>query len=422
MFLDRVKITIKAGNGGNGAVSFYRSKLTMNGGPDGGDGGKGGSIIFVADEGMNTLYSFSFKKKFVATDGLKGDKKHKKGADGNDVLIKVPCGTVILDAESEKVVADLVENGQKFVALRGGAGGHGNEYFKTSTRQAPRFSQTGEVVKEKQVILELKSIADVGLVGYPNVGKSTLLSVISNATPKIANYHFTTIYPNLGMVAYKGNSFVAADIPGLIEGASEGVGLGHYFLKHVERVRVIVHLVDISGSEGRNPVEDYFSINSELEKYSPKLATVPQVVALTKTDLLTQDELEDKIKDFESKTKVKAIPICSIIHEGVDELLGKVWQVLEKTPKPAPIDVELTDFDTRDKQSFEIVKIDEETYEVKGGLVDNMIRGIVLSDPTSFAYFQNALKKFGIIQKLLDSGMKDGDTVVIKDISFTYEQ
>ena len=422
MFLDRVKITIKAGNGGNGAVSFYRSKLTMNGGPDGGDGGKGGSVIFVADEGVNTLYGFSFKKKFVATDGLKGDKKHKKGADGTDVLIKVPCGTVILDAESQKVIADLTQNGEKFVALKGGFGGHGNEYFKTATRQAPRFSQTGEVVKEKQVILELKSIADVGLVGYPNVGKSTLLSVISNASPKIANYHFTTIYPNLGMTVYKGNSFVVADIPGLIDGASEGVGLGHYFLKHVERVRVIVHLVDISGSEGRNPVDDYFSINNELKKYSPKLADVPQVVALTKTDLLEEQELKQKIKEFEAKTKVSAIPICSIIHEGVDNLLAKVWQVLEKTPKPAPIDVELTDFDTRDKQTFEIVKIDNETYEVKGGLVDNMIRGIVLSDPTSFAYFQNALKKFGIIQKLKDAGMKDGDTVIIKDISFDYDE
>ena len=422
MFLDRVKITIKAGNGGNGAVSFYRSKLTMNGGPDGGDGGKGGSVIFVADEGINTLYGFSFKKKFVATDGLKGDKQHKKGADGTDVIVKVPCGTVILDAESEKVIADLTQNGQKFVALKGGFGGHGNEYYKTPTRQAPRFSQTGEVVKEKQVILELKSIADVGLVGYPNVGKSTLLSVISNANPKIANYHFTTIYPNLGMSVYKGNSFVVADIPGLIDGASEGVGLGHYFLKHVERVRVIVHLVDISGSEGRNPAQDYFSINSELKKYSPKLADVPQVVALTKIDLLTEDELTTKIKEFENQTKVKTIPICSIIHEGVDERLGKVWEVLQKTPKPAPIDVELTDFDTRDKQTFEIVKIDQSTYEVKGGLVDNMIRGIVLSDPTSFAYFQNALKKFGIIQKLKDAGMKDGDTVIIKDISFDYDE
>lgn len=422
MFLDRVKITIKAGNGGNGAVSFFRSKLTMNGGPDGGDGGKGGSIVFVANEGINTLYGFSFKKKFVATDGLKGEKQHRKGADGKDVLIEVPCGTVILDAETEKIIADLTEHGQKFVALRGGYGGHGNEYYKTPIRQAPRFSQTGEIVKEKQVILELKSIADVGLVGYPNVGKSTLLSVISNANPKIANYHFTTIYPNLGVVPYKDNSFVVADIPGLIDGASEGVGLGHYFLKHVERVRVIVHLVDISGSEGRDPVEDYFHINEELKKYSKKLANVPQIVALTKIDLLDEQQLKQKVIEFEQKTKQKTLPICSIIHEGIDELKNKIWQVLEKTPKPAPIEIEMFDFDTRDKQSFEIVKLDDTTYEVKGGLIDNLIRGVVLSDPQSFAYFQNALKKFGIIDKLKQSGMVDGDTVIIKDISFDYTE
>lgn len=422
MFLDRVKITIKAGNGGNGAVSFYRSKLTMNGGPDGGDGGKGGSVIFVADEGINTLYGFAFKKKFIATDGLKGDKQRKKGADGKDVIIQVPCGTVILDAETEKVIADLTENGEKFVALKGGNGGHGNDYYKTPTRQAPRFSQTGEVVKEKQVILELKSIADVGLVGYPNVGKSTLLSVISNANPKIANYHFTTIYPNLGVVPYKDKSFVVADIPGLIDGASEGAGLGHYFLKHIERVRVIVHLIDISESEGRNFIEDYFHINNELKKYSEKLAKLPQIIALTKIDLLTPEELENKIQLFKEKTKTQPIPICSIIHEGIDNLKNEIWKILEKTPKPAPIDIELTDFDVRDKKTFEIKKLDNNTYEVCGGLIDNLIRGIVLSDELSFAYFQNALKKFGIIDKLKENGMKNGDTVIIKDISFEYEE
>lgn len=422
MFLDRVKITIKAGNGGKGAVSFYRSKLTMYGGPDGGDGGKGGDIVFVANEGINTLYGFSFKKKFVATDGLGGEKQHRKGADGKDVIIEVPCGTVILDAETEKVIADLTNNGDRFVALKGGLGGHGNEYFKTPTRQAPRFSQTGEEVKERQVILELKSIADVGLIGYPNVGKSTLLSVITNATPKIANYHFTTIYPNLGVCSYKGNSFVVADIPGLIDGASEGAGLGHYFLKHIERVRVLVHLVDISESEGRNAVEDYFHINSELKKYSEKLAKVPQIVALTKIDMLDKETLDKKVKEFNEKTGQKAIPLCSIIHEGLDELEARVWQTLEKTPKPAPIEVELDNFDTKDKQTFEIVKVDNTTYEVKGGLIDNMTRGIVLSDPQSFAYFQNALKKFGIIDKLKEKGMKDGDTVIIKDITFDYEE
>lgn len=422
MYLDRVKITIKAGNGGNGVVSFYRSKLTMNGGPDGGDGGRGGSVIFEADESMSTLYDFSFKKKFVATNGENGGKNRQKGADGKDVIIKVPVGTILLDPATEKVVYDLTENKERFVALRGGSGGHGNDYFKTSTRQAPKFSQTGEVTKEKQIILELKSIADVGLVGYPNVGKSTLLSVISNAKAKIGNYHFTTIYPNLGVVSHKGGNFVVADIPGLIEGASEGAGLGHYFLKHIERVRAIVHIVDIAGSEGRDPYEDYLKINTELKKYSEKLSNLNQIVALNKIDLLSKEELDQKVSDFEKKIGQTVFPISAVTHQGIDALLDKIYAVISRIPKPAPLDIEVEDFDVRDKQSLEVVKIDDDTYEVKGGLVDNMIRGIVLDDQASFAYFQSALKKFGIIDLLLSNGLKDGDTVIIKDISFEYNQ
>ena len=420
MYLDRVKINIKAGNGGNGHTSFFRSKLTMNGGPDGGDGGKGGDVVFVANQGINSLLGFSYKKKFFATDGLGGQKQFRKGSDGKDVIVEVPCGTVIIDAETEKPIADLIEHGQRFVALSGGAGGRGNTFFKSSTRQAPHFSQTGEQTKERQVILELKSIADVGLVGYPNVGKSTLLSVITNATPKIANYHFTTIYPNIGVVPYHEGSFVVADIPGLIDGASEGVGLGHYFLKHIERVRVIVHLVDISECEGRNAIDDYNHINTELKKYSEKLAETPQIVAFTKTDLLTPEELAEKQKLFEKQTGTKTICICSIIHKGLNELLDEVWRVLEKTPKPSPVEIEKFDFDEKDKTSLEVEKIDDTTYEVKGGFIDNLIRGVVLSDETSFAYFQNALKKFGIIDKLKAEGLQNGDTVVIKDISFEY--
>ena len=420
MYLDRVKITIKAGNGGNGHTSFFRSKLTMNGGPDGGDGGKGGDVVFVANQGINSLLGFSYKKKFYATDGLAGQKQFRRGADGKDVIIEVPCGTVVIDAESNKPIADLTEHQQRFVALSGGNGGRGNNFFKSSTRQAPRFSQTGEQTKERQVILELKSIADVGLVGYPNVGKSTLLSVISNAQPKIANYHFTTIYPNIGVVPYHEGSFVVADIPGLIDGASEGVGLGHYFLKHIERVRVIVHLVDISECEGRNAVDDYNQINEELKKYSEKLSTVPQIIALTKTDLLSEEELRQKQKDFEEKIGKQTYPICSIAQKGINQLLDEVWKVLLVTPKPLPVEIEDIGFDAKDKSSLNIVKIDETTYSVEGGFIDNLIRGVVLSDETSFAYFQNALKKFGIIDKLKESGLKEGDTVIIKDISFEY--
>ena len=422
MFLDRVTITIKAGDGGNGHVSFYRSKLTMNGGPDGGDGGKGGDVIFVANEGLNTLYGFTFKKKFFATNGENGEKRLCKGHDGQNVVIEVPCGTVILDAESGLVIADLMENGQKFVALRGGNGGRGNNFFKSPTRQAPHFSQTGEKTPVKKVILELKTIADVGLVGFPNVGKSTLLSVISNANPKIANYHFTTIHPNLGMVARNGTSFVVADIPGLIEGASEGAGLGHYFLRHVERVRVIVHMVDISECEGRSAVDDYNKINEELKNYSQELANVPQIVVATKTDLLLEEELQQKLDNFEKQTGSRPMVLSAIMHKGVDDLLDKLVEVLSKTPKKAPQEVELVDFDVKDKISLDIIRHDDGSFEVVGGFIDNLIRGVVLSDEQSNAYFQNAIKKFGIIDKLKEAGLKDGDTVIIKDISFDYEE
>lgn len=422
MFLDRVTIEIKAGDGGNGHVSFYRSKLTMNGGPDGGDGGKGGDVVFVANEGLNTLYGFTFKKKFHAKNGGNGEKRLCKGADGESITIEVPCGTVLHDAESGLIIADLMEHGDKFVALRGGNGGRGNNFFKSPTRQSPHFSQTGEKTQAKKVLLELKTIADVGLVGFPNVGKSTLLSVISNANPKIANYHFTTIHPNLGMVAHAGTSFAVADIPGLIEGASEGAGLGHYFLRHVERVRVIVHMVDISECEGRSAVEDYNKINEELKNYSEELAGVPQVVVATKTDLLLEEELEEKLNEFEKQTGKRPMVLSAIMHKGVNELLDKLVEILSKTPKKAPQRVEMEDFDVKDKTSLEVIKHEDGSYEVVGGFMDNLIRGVVLSDEQSNAYFQNALKKFGIIDKLKEAGMQDGDTVIIKDISFDYEE
>ena len=422
MFLDRVTITIKAGDGGNGHTSFFRSKLTMNGGPDGGDGGKGGDIIFEADEGLNTLYGFTFKKKFFAGNGNNGEKQLKRGHDGENVVIKIPCGTVIKDAETGLVIADLTENKQKFVALSGGYGGRGNNYFKSPTRQAPHFSQTGEKTPIKKVILELKTIADVGLVGFPNAGKSTLLSVISNANPKIANYPFTTLYPNLGVVAHKGTNFVVADIPGLIEGASEGAGLGHTFLRHIERVRVIIHMVDISESDGRSAIEDYNQINKELEKYSQDVADVPQIVVLTKSDLLDDSSLQQKLESFKQATETNPLIISSITHNGVNTLLDETISLLAKTPKKTATNIELYDFDKKDKTSLEIVKLDESTYEVVGGFIDNLIRGVVLSDEQSNAYFQSALKKYGIIDKLKEAGLQDGDTVVIKDISFEYDE
>lgn len=419
MFLDRVKIKIKAGNGGNGSLSFLRNAMTMKGGPDGGDGGKGGDIVFHATESLNTLYNFRFKKKFYAEDGKDGAKQLKTGQSGADLIIDVPCGTVLIDPESNKIIADLNQNDQKFIALRGGAGGHGNAYFKSSVKQAPAFSQTGVITKERQVILELKTIADVGLVGYPNVGKSTLLSVISNANPKIANYPFTTLYPNLGVVEVNGQTFVVADIPGLIEGASEGLGLGHYFLKHVERVRLILHLIDASESEGRKINDDYLKINQELFKYSKQLAQTPQIVIFTKIDELSDEELDAKIKDFQDNFKIKPIPISAILHEGIEEVKNKTLEMLSKIPKKPPLKVEINDFDINDLTSIDIVK-ENEKFVISGGKIDNFIRGIVLDDPRSFAYFQNRLNEMGIIDMLKEKGLKNGDIVKIKDIEFEW--
>lgn len=421
MFLDRVKIQIKAGNGGKGSTSFLRTKLTANGGPDGGDGGRGGHVVFKATNEMNTLLPFRYKKKFVAQNGEDGHQKNQTGANGKDEIILVPTGTVLINPQTDKIIADLNEDGQEFVALKGGAGGHGNAYFKSSIKQAPSFSQTGEVTQQREVILELKTIADVGLVGFPNVGKSTLLSVISNANPKIANYPFTTLYPNLGVCEVLGESFVVADIPGLIEGASEGLGLGHYFLKHVERVRLIVHLIDISESEGRKAVEDFEIINKELEKYNKSLSKTKQIVAFSKCDLLEKDELQTKITDFVKKTKIKEyFCISSFTREGIDDLLKKILENLKKIPKKPPLQVEEFDFDKKDSSSIEVKKLGDGSFEVVGGRIDSLIRGVVLNDQLSFAYFQTTLKEMGVIDMLKAKGMKQGDTVHIKDISFEY--
>lgn len=428
MFLDKVKISIKAGNGGKGSVSFLRNKMTVNGGPDGGDGGAGGSIIFCASNNQSTLYNFKFNRRFVAENGKDGSGRNQTGASGKDVVIEVPCGTVIHDAETGKVIADMRLEGDMFTALKGGLGGRGNAYFATPTRQAPRFSQTGEETVEREVILELKTIADVGLVGYPNVGKSTLLSVISNARPKIANYAFTTLVPNLGVVQYYDHAFVVADIPGLIEGASDGVGLGHDFLRHIERVRLILHLVDLSESEGRSASEDYFTINQELAKYSAKLAALPQIVVLTKTDLILPEKLQEKVEEFKAKIKTQNAPmpeilcISAVVNNGIDTLKTAVWKRLETIPPVPEILPETTDFDKRDKTSLNITRADDGAFVVTGGYVNNLVRGIVLSDFNSFSYFQMRLKRDGVIEKLKSLGMKQGDEVRIKDIVFCYEE
>lgn len=422
MFLDRVTIKIKAGNGGDGSTSFLHTAQTANGGPDGGEGGRGGNIIFKATKNMNTLYEFRFHKKFHAENGENGKQRLKSGADGNDVIIKVPCGTVIIDKDSDKIIADLCEDEQTFIALKGGNGGHGNAYYKSSIKQAPHYSQTGEITSEKEVILELKTIADVGLVGFPNAGKSTLLSVISNANPKIANYPFTTLYPNLGVCEVKGQTFVVADIPGLIEGASEGQGLGHYFLKHVERVRLILHLVDISQSDYRDFIEDYKIINQELSKYSKEIANTPQIVVLSKIDNLDQDTLKERVERFENEIGAEYVLISGATYQGIDELKLLTLEKLSKLPKKAPIEVEKHDFDVKDVESIIINRDDEGAFVVSGGRIDNLIRGVVLSDNRSFAYFQKTLQDMGVIDMMKNRGLKNGSIVKIKDIVFEYTE
>ena len=418
MNLDKVTITIKSGNGGSGKVSFHREKFVEKGGPDGGDGGKGGDIYFVADKSKNTLIDFQYTKRFEAENGSGGSGNLQNGKNGKDVYIKVPCGTVILDASTNQVLADMYEDGQTYLALAGGRGGKGNNFFKSPTRQSPRFSQLGEVTKPYKVTLQLKTIADVALVGKPNVGKSTLLSVISNAKPKIADYEFTTLTPNLGVVKIYDDSFVVADIPGLIDGASEGAGLGHEFLAHIERTRLVVHVIDASGYYGNDIVEDYKTINKELKKYNETLAKRPQIVVFTKLDLV--DDIDEKIKYFKSKIKDKVtiIPISSITRKNVDELIKTIYEKLKTLPKSKPIPVEQTQLAKIDTTSVVITKLEPHVFELSGGYLDNLQRGIVFNDSRSLAYFQMRLEKDGIMDKLKEAGVVDGDTIVFGNLQY----
>ena len=417
MFIDKAKIYIKSGNGGNGCTSFYTEKYVPDGGPDGGDGGKGGDVIFTVDERLNSLTDFRYEQHFRAANGENGSSRFCHGKNAPDLVVKVPRGTIIRDAETGKIIADMYEENATVTVLKGGYGGKGNARFKSSRRKAPRFSQTGEVTDEHAVTLELKTIADVGLVGYPNVGKSTLLSVISSAKPKIANYHFTTLSPNLGVVKRYDGAFVVADIPGLIEGAGDGVGLGTEFLRHVDRTRLIVHVVDISGSEGRDPVADYRTINAELKKYDKRLASLPQIVALNKADLLIDDEA---VKNFRRHVRKPIYLISGATRQGIDALLDAVYDKLQTLPPAEKLDYEPFEYERRDTTGFTVTRDDDGGFDVGGGLVEELARNVVLDSYDSFRYFQKKLKETGIIKALRKAGAKDGDTVRVLDIEFEY--
>lgn len=418
MFVDIVSIFIKAGNGGDGIVSFHREKYVPNGGPDGGDGGNGGSVVFETNDSMTTLADFKFKKHFRAENGMNGGAKNCTGRTAPDLIIKVPVGTVIKDKKTGSIVCDMYESGMKYTVLKGGEGGKGNAHYATAQRKAPNFSQQGVRTEEHEIILELKTIADVGLVGFPNVGKSTILSVTTGAKPKIANYHFTTLSPNLGVMSYYDNSCVIADIPGLIEGASDGVGLGHDFLRHIERVRLIVHVVDVSGIEGRDPIDDYEQINKELANYTfGDLSVLPQIVVANKCDLVHDEKIID---NFEKGIGKKVIRVSAISHIGTDELIKTIFEKLSELPLPVKMEYEPFTFEKEYSKDFQIIKCGADEYEVTGGIVIMLTRNIVLSDYESFAYFQKILKDNGIIKALVKAGVKEGDTVRIADIEFEF--
>lgn len=416
MFTDYVKIIVKSGDGGDGAISFRREKYVAAGGPDGGDGGKGGDVYFTVDPDANTLIDFRFKKKFKAESGKNGEGNHRYGKSGDDLYIKVPLGTVIKDAESGKVLADLCEKGQTEKVFPGGRGGKGNSHFATSTRQAPHFSQGGEKGIEKEIILELKLLADVGLIGFPNVGKSTFLSVVTSATPKIADYHFTTLEPNLGVVKSEyGDSFVIADIPGIIEGASDGTGLGLQFLRHIERTRLLLHVIDASGVEGRNPVKDFNTINNELKNYSEKLSKRTQIIVANKADLI-QDETEYKKLEKLAKEKGLAIfRISGVTGQGVKELLDYVSKTLKTLPKEELVEIEDRKvYELEDKDEFTITREDG-MFVVDGPGVQRIMRKVNLEDNESMYYFQKCLEQLGVNKKLKEAGVQEGDTVKVVD-------
>lgn len=421
MFVDVAKIKIKAGDGGDGAVSFHREKYIASGGPDGGDGGKGGNIVFVADSNLSTLADFRYKRKYLAQKGENGKAARRNGKNAPDLIIHVPIGTLVKDAETGRLMAD-VSTKEPVVVARGGKGGWGNTHFATPTRQTPRFAKPGLPGEEFDVQLELKLLADVGLVGFPNVGKSTLVSVVSQAKPVIANYHFTTITPVLGVVSMgEGSSFVMADIPGLIEGAWEGTGLGHQFLRHVERCRLLVHIVDISGSEGRDPIEDFEIINRELEKFNPELAKRPMLVAGNKCDLATDEQIEN-FKNYVEGKGYMFFPIMAAIRYDVDPLLNKIQEMLSKLPPIAVYEAEPVPVVAAENVGRHDVKITvhDGIYFVEGKWLLNVIKSVNFDDYESLNYFQKVLINSGVIDALREAGINEGDTVSIYDLEFDF--
>lgn len=422
MFVDAAKIFIKSGDGGNGAVSFRREKYVAFGGPDGGDAGKGGDIVFLGDSSMRTLLDFKYKSKHIAPNGDNGGRSNMTGKDGEDLVIKVPLGTVIKDEESGKIIADIKEDGQRAIVARGGKGGKGNARFATPTRQVPDFAEPGMPGQERFVILELKLLADVGLIGFPNVGKSTILSMVSAAKPKIANYHFTTLSPNLGVVNIKGiESFVVADIPGLIEGAHEGVGLGIEFLRHIERTRILVHVIDVSGIEGRDPVDDFYKINNELANYSEKLTKKPQIVAANKTDIPGFEENFEKLENEMNELGIKVFKISAATNKGVKELMLYVASLLDQMPEEEEEISEEDIFVPEDLRfTYEIKRASDGAYEVTGSFVDRLLQSVNIYDTKSLRYFHKVIENKGILSELREMGIEDGDTVRMNDFEFDF--
>ncbi|MBQ4450860.1 MAG: GTPase ObgE [Clostridia bacterium] len=420
MFVDKVKIKIKAGNGGNGCVSFHREKFVQAGGPDGGDGGRGGDVVFVASDRMHTLMDFRYKRSFVAENGKDGTNGRRTGINGASVEIIVPKGTLVKDAQSGRILADMFETDVTKVLLHGGRGGYGNQHFATPTRQAPNYAKPGEQGMGLEVELELKSIADLGLVGFPNVGKSTLLSVLTSARPKIANYHFTTLQPNLGICSYNGYSFIVADIPGIVEGASHGIGLGYEFLRHIERTRMLLHVIDISGSEGRDPLEDFDTIMAELASYG-KLSEKKMIVAANKTDLCATNENLERLKEKLGLLGIEVYPISAATTGGIEDLLKAVTSYLRTLPEVEPYYEEEVFVPENTEKAFEVEKT-KDGFTVSGSLIDEIVRSVNFGDLDSLNYFHTCLRKNGIIDELVKAGAKDGDTVTIQEMEFEFTE